>query len=238
MIRLCAFACFVAVVCASSDDPDRVFSNVYAQHIWGNDGDGSGPGSTVHYTNELRHVLNTFIKEEHIERMVDAPCGSYHWMRMVVARVESPTFSYSGFDVVGSVIDRLNASHFDRAFFSKADITRDRLPQGADLLFSRDALQHMGLYQVLAALRTYQSADPRFLMVGSYPRGANQMITTGQTFLINLMDAPFALWPDRIISESRGDYGTESKHMMVYTQANVRSWDLDAVSARLKVMHA
>ena len=130
-------------------------------------------------------VLYSFIRENQVKSMVDAPCGSFHWMPSLLHRLNSSGHAvtdYTGLDVVDSVIAPNAAAYAGSSSvrFAVADLTKDALPKGKDLVMSRDALQHLSLEQVKAVLRAFQAADPRFLLVGSYPSTAvNVDITTG-----------------------------------------------------------
>ena len=218
---------------ASSDDARSVFNNVYLKSAWGPDGEKSGPGSTILFTAHVREFLDRFIRDNHIKSMVDAPCGSFHWMRHVVDKVEDPEFTYTGVDVADDVVVRLRELGTPRCTFARADITADPLPHGADLIFSRDALQHLAPLQIVRALRTFRDAAPRFLAVGGYPRGENRVITTGECFLVNLMREPFNLWPEHVTSEWMGD-AESKKHILVYTREQVAAWDVDALEERVR----
>ena len=81
-------------------------------------------------------------------------------------------------------------------------------------------------------LRTFKAAAPKFLMLGSYPKGQNSLVSTGAYFPINLMREPFSLWPTEIHAELSRDW----KHMLVYTPFDLGGWDLDAVEARVEAM--
>ena len=105
--------------------------------------------------------------------------------------------------------------------FAWGDITKSVLPQGKDLIHYRDALQHLSLEQVHMALKNFKSADPKYLMVTSYPAGTNENINTGEYFDINLMREPFFLWPEYIFSENI--LPRHVKHYFVYTQEMIRA---------------
>jgi hypothetical protein len=183
---------------ALSADPGRIFSAIYARRIWGQEGGGSGLGSSLEYTRFTRVLLVHFLRTHNISSMLDAPCGSFLWMPAVVAaaRRHNSGFSYTGLDVVQSVIaghaaKHANASHLR---FGTADLAADvadeaaegPLPRGMDLVFTRDALQHLSEPQIRAVLRNVARAAPRFFMVGSYLHGRNVGIQTGDFFPIDL----------------------------------------------------
>ena len=75
----------------------------------------------------------------------------------------------------------------------------------------------------------YRQAAPKWLLVGSYPKGVNALVDLGGYFAINLMAPPFSLLPTYIYSEDTADL----KHVFVYTAADMQAWDLDAVQKRM-----
>lgn len=145
-MRRVLYACVLIALAvgaqAISEDARDVFNNVYRTGAWGPDGEGSGPGSTVLFTAHVREFLLRFIRHFQVKRMVDAPCGSFHWMRYVVEKVEDTDFSYTGVDVADGVIARLKDANVSQCTFVRGDLIADPLPPNADLIFSRDALQH------------------------------------------------------------------------------------------------
>jgi hypothetical protein len=119
----------------------------------------------------------------------------------------SPDLTYQGFDAASSVIEKLQsdtniADLRSRVSFAAADLALTSLPTGKDLIFSRDALQHLSLPLVLNVLRTFKAAGSVWLLVGSYAkRWSNVLIETGDYFPINLAAPPFVLLPSHIHSE-------------------------------------
>ena len=210
-------------------DPAAEFSRIYAGKLWSAEGGGSGGGSTMEYTRGTREVLHAFLVEHKIRTMVDAPCGSFHWMPALLHRLEAdgaPLTLYTGMDVVSSVIEPLAAAHVNSSSlrFEVKDLTRDALPGGQDLVMSRDALQHLSLEQVKSVLRAFKAADPLFLLVGSYPfTPLNVEIQTGDYQGVNLMAPPFSLWPMEILNEHTPDH----KHLLMFTQEQIRLWMIE-----------
>lgn len=170
----------------ASEDPARVFSGIYKTRNWGPEGEGSGPGSTVHATVRIRSIIHDFVKRNNVSTFADVPCGSFHWMRYVMER--EARLEYQGFDVAVDVVNALQAEfHVDteasrhisftvREFSRQlririraciygthicmhaqaVDFTKDALPTGLDVIFSRDALQHLAPRQALPSVhRTY-----------------------------------------------------------------------------------
>ena len=209
-------------------DPGAVFTGIYEHNAWSSAGGGSGAGSTLDYTRHVRNLLFSFITRRGVKTMVDAPCGSFHWMPMLLERLEHANETiddYTGLDVVHSIIEASNITYVNRSswHFRVADLTKDDLPTGKDLILSRDALQHLSLEQVKLALKAYQRAAPRYLLVGSYPSNTeNRDIATGDYNAINLMRPPFDLWPEEVFSEETPDH----KHLLLFTQEQIALWKL------------
>lgn len=88
---------------------------------------------------------------------------------------------YLGVDIVASVIEkhkenltRLPASPTDPTWeFAVLDLAREPIPVGYDLLFSRDALQHLDMALILNALENISRAKAKYFLVGSYKNGLN-----------------------------------------------------------------
>jgi len=169
-----------------------------------------------------REILYNVIKKYNIRSILDAPCGSFHWMQHVVQNAtaeKGPTFKYHGIDIVESVINKSKAIHSQvhpNWKFSLVDITSQPVPQGYDLIFSRDALQHLPLLKVINALENFAKSNAKFLLVGSYEHNKlNRNINVGDVFYINLFIAPFNLSNHIEIYEEIED--TESmKHLVLY----------------------
>ena len=132
------------------------FERIYKNRLWSDAGDGSGAGSTISYTDSVRAILRQVIDDYSIESMLDAPCGSFLWMPLMLRNVSEDfksrgkRFRYHGVDVVESLITNAkqkysNESDWD---FSVCDFSAEDLPNGYDLIFSRDALQHLSYEKV------------------------------------------------------------------------------------------
>lgn len=135
--------------------------------------------------------------------MIDAPCGSFHWMPLVLEKIKlkNSRFRYHGVDVVEKVILKSKLKYANNTAddwqFSVLDFSQKPLPAGYDLIFSRDALQHLPYEKIFDSLKTFsRSIGPRYLLVGSYVEefdGSNRNIGVGDYFSINLTKPPFNL---------------------------------------------
>jgi hypothetical protein len=196
----------------------EVFANIYKHKTWSEAGGGSGAGSTLGYTQGVRNILSTFILEHNIKTMADVPCGSFHWMEVFLQN--HTEVEYYGIDVVDLGLAESHR-HNARLHFYLGDISQDQLPQHVDLLFSRDALQHLPLSIIKLALQNIQAADPHYFLVGSYPKSTRNVdIAVGEYFAVDLKTEPFNLIPSAVFDENTPD----GKHLYLYTRDQIRNW--------------
>jgi len=146
---------------------------------------------------------------------------------------EVPCFSFTGLDVVPSVIDRNRADPALRALgprvtFQVAELSRG-LPGGPyDLVLSRDALQHLPWETAAEVLAGYCASGSALLLVGSYPEGdgafrrahgadaarahANASVELGSCATVDLAKPPFSLPPP----VEAFDEDFDGKHLYLY----------------------
>src|SRR5471032_237308 len=87
------------------DEPNRKnrFEAIYADGIWQNgraDVPGSGPGSSLNATTNLRARLPSLLDELGAETLLDIGCGDFTWMKEIGLNQR-----YIGIDIVSSVIE-------------------------------------------------------------------------------------------------------------------------------------
>jgi len=179
------------------------FNRIYADNLWGGDESLSGPGSTAEMTAHLRARLPELVRDYQIRSMVDAPCGDFAWMKLVLGEIN---IRYTGCDIVESVIDR-NISLFaaPEVFFSVKDICSDPLPE-ADLMFVRDCLFHLSEADIGRFLETLAGIDYKYLMTTTHDVAAiegfrNTDIKTGDFRRIDLFSAPYGFDRDSVLEE-------------------------------------
>lgn len=149
------------------------FDTIYESKIWGPEGYGSGPGSTIEFTTNCRNIVYNLVKKYKINSILDAPCGAMAWMPLLLRNLtqQIANFKYHGIDVVESVIDSLKIKYNNETnwLFSLHDVTKQPLPSNYDLITSRDALQHLPLDYCVDALKAYShTIGARYLLIGSY----------------------------------------------------------------------
>jgi hypothetical protein len=182
-----------------------IFARIYRDKTWSEQGDGSGPGSTIEYTKTCRNILYNVIRKYEIKSMLDTACGSFLWMPLILTNVSdwfaarNETFQYHGLDIVASLVEKSRRKYskqpgwrFSVVDFSQKDT---QLPSGYDLVFSRDALMHLSYEKIFNSLIAFtQVADARYLLVSSYVTfGVNENIRDGDYFPLNLIKPPFNL---------------------------------------------
>ncbi|MBU2167224.1 MAG: class I SAM-dependent methyltransferase [Alphaproteobacteria bacterium] len=106
-------------------------------------------------------ALDTVIRERGIRSLADIPCGDFNWMPEVLTA--QPGLDYVGYDVVPALI-RDNRLHHPAHDFRLLDITR-AAPAHADLVFSKDLLNHLTEADVWAALENMAASGADWLLV-------------------------------------------------------------------------
>lgn len=178
------------------------FDRVMHEARWGEN--LSGPGSTVEYTLNTRANLLHVIREYGIDSMLDAGCGDIAWLPLVLEQLPS-SFSYTGIDIVHDLISQ-HKSRCPQHQFEAMDFVNDKLPK-ADLIFCRDAIQHLPIRDALAALQNFSRSGARYLLTSTHPRcygrrnGRDRR--AGQCHDRNLMLKPFSLADPIVILSER-----------------------------------
>jgi hypothetical protein len=148
------------------------FNTIYELSEWGEEGKGSGMGSSLKQTNTLRIILEMVIYKFAATSFLDAPCGSAFWWKDLLPRIREniPCFRYHGVDVAPLAIERAKVLHAgdDLTSFTLGDVSRVPLPVGIDLALCRDALQHLPMAEAVRLLRNLAAAKPKHVLLGSY----------------------------------------------------------------------
>ena len=151
------------------------------------------------YTEPLRDWLVENIPKLDVNKFVDAPCGDFNWMKLVVSKLD---ISYLGLDIVSSVIDKNNQLHAKSPInFEVANICEDELPS-CDLIMVRDCLFHLSYDDLEKVLKNLDRTEYKYLLTTTHivkPDIKNNNITTGDFRLIDLFKAPFNFDENNII---------------------------------------
>lgn len=172
-------------------DAEARFTHIYDVNAWKDDESRSGAGSNLGATRELRAALPGLVADIGARRLLDAPCGDYHWFRLVE---RDPPFDYIGGDIVQKLIDaNKEAFESEHTRFVHLDITQDELPD-ADLWMCRDCLIHLSYEMTEQALRNFARSNIEYLLATTHRRVvANMDIPTGHCRMINLELSPYNL---------------------------------------------
>lgn len=187
-----------------------IFTNIIKNRYWRDAPCGSG--STLEYTRLLRNTLPGFLIKHDIRSMLDAPCGDYSWMSLVVF---PEGFKYYGGDIVEFMINE-NQSKYPDVDFTVFDLTQDTLPD-VDMLFCRDCLFHLSETDIKQVFDNIQSSNVKYIMTTSYPTAYdNCNISTGEFRPINLEESPFNL-PQPIDALDDGIPGAVERQLCLWS---------------------
>lgn len=174
-------------------DAEARFTHIYDVNAWKDEESRSGAGSNLRATRELRAALPGLMADLGATRLLDAPCGDYHWFRHVD---RDPPFDYVGGDIVQKLIDANRQSYGSAdTTFVHLDITQDELPE-ADLWMCRDCMIHLSFDMTEQALRNFANSDIDYLLATTHCEVTENIdIPTGHCRMINLELPPYNLPP-------------------------------------------
>ena len=168
----------------------EVFTEIYKKNFWLGPDSLSGQGSSIATTAIIRTELPALWDALKIEKVLDAGCGDFYWMRTIDLKQRL----YVGIDVVPEMIVT-NRAHFgdEQHHFFCLDVTEDPLAQ-VDMIICRDVLAHLDCQKVCAALRNFKASGSTFLLATTHlsvPK--NESVTCGHHFPYDLTISPFNL---------------------------------------------
>ena len=157
-----------------SRDMQQSFSEIYDHFLWGKEGEGSGPGSALEGTAGVRAALPGIVQAYNITSFLDAPCGAFHWMRVLLPEMKQvhSQLQYEGADIVPSVIDRNRRNYPDVSFFLH-DIVHNDLPKSYDLIMTRDVFFHLHSKSIMCTLAHFQASLSTYLLTNTDPNTDN-----------------------------------------------------------------
>jgi Methyltransferase domain len=179
---------------------ERVFTAIYRDNAWRGDESGSGPGSSLAATAELRQTLPRLIADLHCVSLLDAPCGDLWWLKEMTL----PVATYYGVDIVKSVVAANQRHHAAPGrTFLHLDLRRTPLPR-ADLILCRDCLVHFSYQDIFATLANFRASGATWLLTTTFPaQPANRDVVTGEWRPLNLHRPPFNLPPPATLLAER-----------------------------------
>ena len=208
----------------ASESRAEAFREIYHRNEWGSVETKSGNGSTLAATGPIRRKLPGLLRKFGCETLLDAPCGDFHWMRLV----DLGPVKYIGADIVPDIIEGLNADFAsERRSFQVLDIVSDPLPR-ADLWLCRDVLFHLPTRDVMTCLRNFVSSDIRYLLTSTFPLStANPEIHPGGFRTINLRLPPFSL-PRPLIEVDDYVPGFTPRVLGLWSNEQIKAWSATA----------
>jgi len=199
------------------------FTNIYQTQFWTNkDSDPntySGPGSSLLYTENLVKELPNIIKELNIYTILDAACGDFNWMPLVLAQLNN--YKYHGADIVEPLINDLKTK-FPEHTWSQLDITKDPLPI-ADLMICRDCLMHLSFEDINHFFDNFLKSNIKYLLLTSHTYADNNIITSGDYRQLNLFNNPVNLEQNYLYNISDWIPGHAERYMYLWTREAIMS---------------
>ena len=204
------------------NDIQKRFEQIYNKKLWGNHESVSGAGSTMEATESFRKWLIENIPKLNVNKLVDAPCGDFHWMQHVTKAV---SFEYFGFDIVTKLIKN-NTKFYgtDKITFEVADICKDKFPN-CDLLIVRDCLFHLSFFDISNFLANIYPVKYRYLITTNYKVKGNFYnadIITSDFRIISIFAHPFNFKEENVFDTvyERTKNGID-RELVVFEKKNV-----------------
>ena len=173
------------------------FTYVYRGNVWQSPESASGPGSDVSSgsVRQARIALAQVVRDHDIRSIADVPCGDFNWMPRFLE--ERPEVGYVGYVIVAPLIAANRMAYPERTF-RVLDITR-KVPKRADLLFSKDLVNHLLERDVWRAVANMVRSGATYLMItsnGDHVSNAELPENVGgMSRLLNLQAAPYDFPP-------------------------------------------
>lgn len=193
------------------------FTYIFEHNKWKDPESRSGEGSTASWTENIRHEIPRLLEGFGVERMLDAPCGDYHWFRLI----ERDTVHYVGGDIVKSLVESNQRDHGDALTnFTHLDITQDELPD-ADLWMCRDCFIHLSYELIDRALANFKRSNIRYLLASTHPDATENIdIPTGHARYLNLLLPPFD-FPEPLTIIDDTAHGEGRKQLALWDRAQL-----------------
>lgn len=184
---------------AETPDPLSAFRFAHRENFWKGSETPSGAGSGLDQTAGLVAALPGLFRRVGVRRVLDVPCGGFHWM----SRVDLSGIEYIGGDLVPEVVESAAATYpGPNRRFMVLDLTTSRLP-AADLLLCRDCLVHLSVADIGRVVRNVRRSGIPYLLTTTFTaERENRGIVTGDWRPLNLQAPPFSFpEPETLVVE-------------------------------------
>jgi hypothetical protein len=181
------------------DLPAR-FARMYETNLWDAAESRSGEGSSLAATARVRAGLPPLLRRLGVRRLLEVPCGDFHWMAHVDLAGAGVT-DYVGGDVVAALVDADRARYAAPGReFVQVDLTAGPLPAvagaPADALLCRDCLVHLSFANIARVLGVVRASGPRYLITTTFlEQATNADVVDGDWRPLNLQRGPFDFPP-------------------------------------------
>jgi SAM-dependent methyltransferase len=176
------------------------FTRMYETNLWDDTESRSGSGSSLASTARVRAELPELLRQLGVRRLLDVPCGDFHWMAHVDLAAAGVT-DYLGGDVVAALVaaNRARYAASGRDFVT-VDLTTGPLPAvagaPADAVLCRDCLVHLSFANIARVLGVVWASGARYLITTTFrEREVNTDVVDGDWRPLNLERAPFDFPP-------------------------------------------
>jgi len=172
------------------------FSRMYEINLWDDAESRSGSGSSLATTARVRAEIPALLRRLGVRRLLDVPCGDFHWMAHIDLAGAGVT-AYVGGDIVAALVTANRARYAAPGReFVQVDLTAGPLPAvagaPADAVLCRDCLVHLSFANIARVLRVVRASGARHLITTTFlERAANEDIVDGDWRPLNLERAPF-----------------------------------------------
>ena len=177
------------------DLPAR-FARMYETNLWDGTESRSGDGSSLAATAGVRAGLPALLRQLDVRRLVDVPCGDFHWMAHVDLAAAG-VIGYVGGDVVEAIV-AANLARYETVSrtFVQVDLTTGPLPlvsgAPADAVLCRDCLVHLSFANIARALDVVRAYGARYLITTTFlEHTVNRNVADGDWRMLNLEREPF-----------------------------------------------
>lgn len=188
---------------ARLDLPTR-FTRMYETNLWAGEESRSGDGSSLAATAGVRAGLPGLLHQLGVRRLLDIPCGDFHWMSHVDLAAAG-VIGYVGGDIVEAVVTANRARYAapDRSFV-QVDLTKGPLPTvdgtAADAVLCRDCLVHLSFANIARALDVVRASGARYLITTTFLElTTNIDVVDGDWRPLNFQGPPFSFPPPEAV---------------------------------------
>lgn len=202
------------------------FRNIYLTNYWRDHESKSGVGSTLLYTESLRKGLGELFSKFKIKSVLDAPCGDFNWMKVVLDN-NSNIEKYIGGDIVQELIeDNKKKYEKDNVTFIEIDITKETLPE-ADIMICRDCLFHLPMKMIWEFLDNFTRSEIPLLLTTSHVNRdgkiKNECVGVVGCFnFLDLFSSPYNFPHDYLYSIDDWIEGYPERKMYLWTKEQIK----------------